>query len=327
VNNNKKMEFNVAADRDDHQNFNELHDDLENNDSDVDDQFFEEDGFSSPSTNSEGIQFGNQWYAYRGRINLYENGVNHPEVNNLPLQAPLLHPQPQQVEHPEPPNQNDEEEEETDFLEMDFEPENSEIENENEMLNGHNDVINGNHMNDNQLQNNQALENFNNQASTSSHNNNHNGSNIISNLHSHHNNHTNMFDEPCSSKNTGAKPKVLKQPLIQKSSKQRQVTEGDNVFRITGHLASYDHHHHQETFCDSKEAGCSSSSTFFEKPSSFFKPHRSPVKSCHNSHKQQDLEKQNESFLFEIEPIRPRNSVTIYTSNCDEKILMDALVN
>lgn len=314
------MEVNVSAaqerDRDDHQNFNELHDELDNNDSDVDDdQFFEDNFSSSPSTNSDGIQFGNQWYAYRGRINVFENGVNHQEVNNIPVQPPLpLQPQPQ--------------EEETDFLEMDFEPE---VENENEMLHGPNLVINGNHMDDNQLQNNQALENFNNQASTST----------VNNIVNHTNNLTSMFDEPCLNfKNTGAKPKVLKQSSsearFQKSNKQRHgmAVDGDNIFKITGHLSS---HGNQESY-DSQGAGCSSSFIFpnreRENPSSFFKPFRSPVKSCHNSHKQerqkqhqQNIEKQNESFLFEIEPIRPRNSVTIYTSNCDEKILMDALVN
>lgn len=322
------MEINLAADREEHQNFNELHEDLDNNDSDVeDDQSFDEDEFSSPSTNSDGIQFGNQWYAYRGRINVFENGVNHREINNRILQ-PVLQPPQQQVDHPEQnPNQN-EEEEETDFLEMDFEPENenSEIENDIE-LNGQNDIVNGNHLSDNQLLNNEALENFN-QASTSTHNSHHQN---------HHSNHTSMLNEPCSSnhqhnfKNTGAKPKVLKQPLLearcQKSLKQRQVSDGDNIFKITGHLSSHD----DQQYCDSQMPGCSSShfnrdrASYQDQSSNYFKPHRSPVKS--SCHKQQDLEKQNDQFLFEIEPIRPRNTVTIYTSNCDEKILVDALVS
>ena len=305
------MEASVAPvqdrDRDEHQNFNE---EIDNNESDIDDtEFFDDGEFSSPSTNSD--QNNIQWYAYRGRFDVYQNRANNLILNNeIALQEP---PQIQQDEHPEQ-NQIDDEEEETDFLEMDFEPENS----ENEMLNGHNDNVNGELMDVNQLQNNQALENFN-QAS-SSHTN------------YHQQNHTSTPNEPCSSnyestsKNTGAKPKILKQ--TQKPSKSRHVMDGDNVFKITGHFPS-----HSEEYYDSQQPGCSSSflnGCAYQEPttsSNFFKSHRSPVKSCHSSHKQKNIERQNEDFLFEIEPIRPRNSVTIYTSNCDEKILLDALVS
>lgn len=334
--------------RDDHQNFNEAHEDLENNDSDLDDdQFFvddEEEEFSSPSTNSDGLQFNNNnpWYAYRGRINLFENGQQAGNVElNLPQQNALRHPEPQQQQQ----LQNDEEEE-TDFLEMDFEPENSEIENENELINGHNiNHVNGNceHLLDNPMQ--QALENFNQflpprpQLFLQNNQNHHATSDeaVSSNQHN--------IVEQQEHKYTGAKPKILKQPLsdagrCQKPVKQRQVTDGDQVFKITGHFSSY-----EDRFCDQVQPGCSSSSLSSvyrnsyhhqsDSPStsssSFLsKPHKSPIKTCHNTsrkQKQEFIENQNNQFLFEIEPIKPRNSVTIYTSNCDEKILLDALVS
>lgn len=336
----------IERERDDHQNFN---DDLENNDSDEDDdQFFvdDEEEFSSPSTNSDGMQFNNNpWYAYRGRINLFENREIAPEIPLIqPQQQPLIQAEPLQQQQQQ--QDQNEEEEETDFLEMDFEPENSEIENENEMINGHNhniNHINGNceHHQDNHIQQQQALENFNHYLPHSS----------SQNYQQINNNQ--QLNEPSSSsstnnhqqqqyKYTGAKPKILKQPLAdsrcQKPVKQRHVTEGDQIFKITGHLSTSN-----DRYCDDQPS-CSStinnrnesSSYHFDSPSTssnssnFFnsKPHKSPMKSCHSSHKQKQelFEKQSNQFLFEIDPIRPRNSVTIYTSNCDEKILMDALV-
>lgn len=320
----------AAQEREDHQNFNEVHEDLENNDSDLDDdQFFvddEEEEFSSPSTNSDGLQFNNNnpWYAYRGRINLFENGQQPENVEVLlPPQPEVIQQQQQQV---------DDEEEETDFLEMDFEPENSEIENENELINGHNiNHVNGNceHLHDNPMQ--QALENFN---------------QFLPPRPQHFLQNHAVADEVAVNveqqehKYTGAKPKILKQPLsdagrCQKPVKQRQVTDGDHVFKITGHFSSY-----EDRFCDDQiQPGCSNSAVYknsyhnsSDSPSSsnfLSKPHKSPIKSCHNSRKQKQefIEKQNNQFLFEIEPIKPRNSVTIYTSNCDEKILLDALVS
>lgn len=329
------MEASLAAqelEREDHQNFN---DDVENNDSDDDDQFFvDDDEFSSPSTNSD-VQFNNNnpLYAYRGRINLFENA--DIALNQPPLPPPPLHQQHPEQNNNNNNNNNEEEEEETDFLEMDFEPENSEIENdENEMMNGHNhnlNHINGN--DDNPQQHNQALENFN-QLLPPQH--------FLQNNQNHHTaaaSKLSSSDEACSSKHlndhhnankyTGAKPKILKQPpseaRCQKPVKQRQVTDGDQVFKITGHFSSY-----EDRFCDN-QAGCSSSFQYknhLNSPSTSSHSkslHKSPHKSsCHNSHKKELLENQ---FLFDIEPIKPRNSATIYTNNCDEKILLDALVS
>lgn len=334
--------------REDHQNFNEVHEDLENNDSDIDDQFFvddeEEEFFSSPSTNSDGLQFNNNnpWYAYRGRINLFENGqpeIHLPQQNAIPLQQP----EPQQNQNNGVQNNEEEEEEETDFLEMDFEPENSEIENENELVNAHHNInhVNGNC--DNPMQ--QALENFNQflpprpQQFQFLQNNHHSSINVSDEA---SNQLSNV--EQQEHKYTGAKPKILKQHptsdagRCHKPINQRQVTEGDHVFKITGHFSSY-----EDRFCDDQMPGCSSSSSGVyrnshhhqsDSPSTsssnfLNKPHKSPIKSCHNSRKQKQefIEKQSNQFLFEIEPIKPKNSVTIYTSNCDEKILLDALVS
>lgn len=318
--------------KEDFQNLIENDEDLENNFSDSDDGDQYINSFSSPSNSGDDEL---RWYAYRGRlgINFMErndapnNQFNYPLQNNENHQANNNHNMQQQ-------NQQ-QEEEETDFLEMDFEPDtNSEIENDNDgrfnlnyenLRNGHNNLPE-NHQ---QLPSQNHLNfNINQQSLNELENHNHN---IIS------------------IRNTGAKPKQFSSSCRNlKSPKQcpQLASDGDNTFKITGHLYPNPESSSTSSSLLSKQqndddsynigASCSRYSLNSERPyhrphnldsSNYIKPHKSPSKSSSHNHKQQRLhEEQNDQFLFEIEPIKPRNSVTIYTSNCDEKILMDALV-
>lgn len=148
----------------------------------------------------------------------------------------------------------------------------------------------------------------------------------------------NRDDPPiCVNKNTGAIPKPKQLSVNNKSSKpSKQITNGDNVFRISTNLNNNfidaNSCRTSTSYSSSSEiynVGASSSRETYHSPRiSDLKIHKSPSKSSsHHSHKHLRLqEEQNDQFLFEIEPIKPRNSVTIYTTNCDEKILIDALV-
>lgn len=298
--------------KEDYQNLVENDEDLENNfsDSDDGDQFIN--SFSSPSNSGDDEL---RWYAYRGRL-----GINFMERNDAPnnqFNYPL------QNENHQANNQQ-QEEEETDFLEMDFEPDtNSEIENDNDgRFNLNYDIRNGHN---NLPENQQQLPSQN-----------HNNFNIHQqSLNELENQNHNI------SKNTGAKPKQFPCRTL-KSPKQnlQHVSDGDNTFKITGHLYPNPESSSSKQQKDEDSynigASCSRYSLNSERPYhrpnnldiNYIKPHKSPSKSSSHNYKQQRLhEEQNDQFLFEIEPIKPRNSVTIYTSNCDEKILMDALVS
>ncbi|CAG9803356.1 unnamed protein product [Chironomus riparius] len=304
------------------ENLIENDEDLENNFSDSDDGDQYLNSFSSPSNSGDDEL---RWYAYRGRL-----GINFMEQNDAP-NSQLIYPLQNENHQANNHNiqQNQQEEEETDFLEMDFEPDtNSEIENDNEgrfnlnydLRNGHNNVP----------ENQQQLPSQN-----------HLNFNINQSLNEELVNHNSSV------RNTGAKPKQFSSNCRNlKSPKQNPqlASDGDNTFKITGHLYPY-----PESSSSSKPqqhlndddsynigASCSRHSLNSERSfhrhnnfeSNYIKPHKSPSKSSSHNHKQQRLhEEQNDQFLFEIEPIKPRNSVTIYTSNCDEKILMDALTS
>lgn len=312
-----------------------------NSDSDVnsyDDLAVSEDDdvqLSSPS-NSLNSDVDQRWYAFRGRygVNMVENNHN----NNPPLDNRL---RPENVQ-PQPPQ----EEEETDFLEMDFEPDtNSEIENEAKdsdyVPNGHQHAAASN----------SNSFNFHNLPLPLPHS----GpdfrlSSLPPRIQSPVNEPDN-FLRPAN-KNTGAKPKQLSTiGRPQKTSKQ--VSDGDDTFKISStnnksNCSSSNLGHSSRIFnCATNgdeiyNLGASSSRASHDNDRlykdslanynhdvSFMKIHKSPSKSSnHHNHKHLRLhEEQNDQFLFEIEPIKPRNSVTIYTTNCDEKILIDALVS
>lgn len=274
---------------------------------------------SSPS-NSLNSDVEQRWYAFRGRCGIADN--NHNE-NNLSLdnQLPEINQQPQQQD-----------EEETDFLEMDFEPDtNSEIENQATLPNGNHHASSSSNINS---------FNFVNPSLPQS-----SRINVLSDP-------VPAFKESAriENKNTGAKPKQLSAVnRTQKTSKH--VSSGDNVFKMcsvnNNNIMESLYNYSASSASNSQEVyniGASSSRElytndrpFFETKqkfsndeNSFMKIHKSPSKSSnhHHNHKQLRLhEEQNDQFLFEIEPIKPRNSVTIYTTNCDEKILLDALTS
>lgn len=292
-------------------NLSDSYDELPVSDEDEDVQL------SSPS-NSLNSDVDQRWYAFRGRWNINNRRLDNqlPENNQPQLQQ-----------------QQQQEEEETDFLEMDFEPDtNSEIENEATLPNGNQHSSNsGNSYNflnlpsqplqqpEFRLIPNQLKENPDN------------------------------YIRPVP-KNTGAKPK-----LMTVNSRPQKVTthasEGDNVFKlcsINNNISLSSKPSHSSSIysnaINSDEVynlGASSSRSnhdsnrLYQDPhhQSFnhdvMKIHKSPSKSSsHHNNKHQRLhEEQNDQFLFEIEPIKPRNSVTIYTTNCDEKVLIDALVS
>ena len=246
---------------------------------------------SSPS-NSDVDQ---RWYAFRGRF------VDIHNDNRLPLnnQLPEL-PQPQQ--------------EEEDFLEMDFEPEtNSEIENEAKFS----DYVlpNGHH------------------PGAALHFHNHPQPEFLVQPKPNREDPGNLI-RPVTNKNTGAKPKQLS--VNNRPQKPRHVSDGDNVFKISTNLNnnfinSASSHCRPSTTNEVYNLGASSSRSSYHNPHScdILKIHKSPSKSSNHHHNHKHLrlhEEQNDQFLFEIEPLKPRNSVTIYTTNCDEKVLLDALV-
>lgn len=298
-------------------NLSDSYDDLPVSDEDDDVQL------SSPS-NSLNSEINNsveqRWYAFRGIVDR-RWGVNiddnHNDINNRQLDNRQLDNQ---------PPQQPQEEEETDFLEMDFEPDtNSEIENEATLPLPNLHPTNSNSFNFQLPQPDFRLINPI-----------PNGPVVVAS-------EVESFLVP-PAKNTGAKPK---QQIIrpQKQTTSRRVTDGDDVFKIT--ISNNNNHInpsqcHPSSIYSSAESrddiynqGASSSRSsdrlsFNQDPVGFLKIHKSPAKSLNHhqhTHKQQRLhEEQNDQFLFEIEPLKPRNSVTIYTTNCDEKILIDALV-
>lgn len=285
---------------------------------------------SSPS-NSLNSDVDQRWYAFRGRwgINMMDN--NHNDINNRQMDNRLP-----EINQPQVQQQQEQEEEEADFLEMDFEPDtNSEIENEAKfsdyvLPNGH--ASNTNSFNFHPLPLPLQLPQPDFRllplitASTEPEN----------------------FQRPAS-RNTGAKPK---QPS-RAPKPSKQVSDGDNIFKLMtvssnsinnnnngpstslSHLSSnfiavdevYNLGASSSRATHINERLYSHSPNFDANP--FLKIHKSPSKSSsHHNHKHLRLhEEQNDQFLFEIEPLKPRNSVTIYTTNCDEKILLDALVS
>lgn len=258
---------------------------------------------SSPS-NSHNSDVDQRWYAFRGRfVGIHnDNDINNRlPLDNHPNNLPPAPPQPQ-------------EEEETDFLEMDFEPDtNSEIENEAKFS----DYV---------------LPNGHQHAAVAA-----------LNFHTHPLPPQPEFlpltlpDEPASfvrPKNTGAKPKQPSNVSRPQKPPQRQASDGDNVFKITAALSSNNvgtssSLSRPSTSSDVYNLGASSS-RHDPHAGDVMKIHKSPSKSASHHHNNKHLrlhEEQNDQFLFEIEPLKPRNSVTIYTTNCDEKVLIDALVS
>lgn len=354
-NNNFEMDKHTAAScypkgleerqKEDFQSFNDVPAEIEDADSDenavnlsdsyddlpVSDQTDDDDVQLSSPSNSLNSDVEQRWYAFRGRWGVVDNNQND---NNLRLDNQL-------PDNNQPAQQQDEEE--TDFLEMDFEPDtNSEIENQATLPNGPQNVPSLNQANS---------FNFHNPSLT---------------LHLPQTEfRINNLPDPVldidgpdskiflriENKNTGAKPKQLSTVnRPQKASKH--VTDGDNVFK----MCTISNNNNIDSICSSSSIfnctksqevynlGASSSreshngdhlyhdaeQNYKHDENSFMKIHKSPSKSSshHHNHKQQRLhEEQNDQFLFEIEPIKPRNSATIYTTNCDEKILLDALLS
>lgn len=284
---------------------------------------------SSPS-NSLNSDVDQRWYAFRGRWGVNVDNNNHIDLDNQRLPAnnqalgALQQPQ---------------EEEETDFLEMDFEPDtNSEIENEATIPNDPQIASNTNSFNFHPSlplpQPPEFLLNTSPQKAVPV---------AVE---------PDIFLRPVV-RNTGAKPKQAS-TIVRPAKPSKQVTDGDNVFRIStlnnnnNHIASSPSLCHPSSFfrptsrsdevynlgASSSRASSNHNDRSFNESLSqdhngFMKVHKSPAKSSgHHNHKHQRLhEEQNDQFLFEIEPLKPRNSVTIYTTNCDEKILVDALVS
>lgn len=286
---------------------------------------------SSPS-NSLNSDVDQRWYAFRGRWGVNVDNNNHIDLDNqrLPANNQALGA----VQQPQ-------EEEETDFLEMDFEPDtNSEIENEATIPNDPQIASNTNSFNFLPSlplpQPPEFLLNTSPQKAVP----------VAVD--------PDIFLRPVV-KNTGAKPKQAS-TIVRPPKQSKQVTDGDNVFRIStlnnnnnnNHIASTPSLCHPSNFfrpasrsdevynlgASSSRASLNHNDRSFNEGLSqdhngFMKVHKSPAKSSgHHHHKHQRLhEEQNDQFLFEIEPLKPRNSVTIYTTNCDEKILVDALVS
>lgn len=265
---------------------------------------------SSPS-NSDGEQ---QWYAYRGRV-----GINLMDNDNRPLLDNLNMPDLAQPAQPE----------EEDFLEMDFEPENnSEIENEAKFS----DYVplNGSH------NNHSSRESSVNNSNTFSFN---PPTQDFRNLPQ-----AGLTESEEISKNTGTRPK---QPTVNKNQKiiKKHAMVGDSTFHIvtdtpSNNATTYNSCTLNKSADEVYNIGASSSRALLsDRPSRDSSNmyslelsnsiHKSPSKtSNHQQNKHQRLhEEQNDLFLFDIEPIKPRNSVTIYTTNCDEKVFVDALVS
>ncbi|CRL04247.1 CLUMA_CG017349, isoform A [Clunio marinus] len=297
---------------------------------------------SSPS-NSLNSDVDQRWYAFRGRWGVNMMDDNHNDINNRQMDNPLpvINQQP-------PQQQQQQEEEETDFLEMDFEPDtNSEIENEAKfsdyiLPNGHqHNASNTNAFNflnhAPQLPQSEYLLN--------------NLPPLVPSLKSK--DEAENFIRPVN-KNTGAKPKQLSSALSRPPQRQtsKQVSDGDNIFKITStlnnnindptsslYLLSNGYINTTNSNDEVYNLGASSSRSALQTDTFnhshkhdaniFMKVHKSPSKSSnHHNHKHLRLfDDQNDQFLYEIEPLKPRNSVTIYTTNCDEKILIDALMS
>ena len=330
--------------KEDFQSFNEVPAEIEDVDSDenqvnlsdsyddlpVSDQTDDDDVQLSSPSNSDVEQ---RWYAFRGRWGIVDNNQND---NNLRLDNQL-------PDNNQPQQQQDEEE--TDFLEMDFEPDtNSEIENQATLPlpNGHQHTSNSSNTNSFNFHNPLPLLHLPQPEFRI---------NSFPDL-------VPVIDELDSfsrteHKNTGAKPK---QPTANRQQKApKHVSDGDNVFKMctfnninnnsiepVGHSSSIfksvtnSHEVYNLGASSSREPYTSdrllhdTHQNYNQDENSFMKIHKSPSKSSshHHNHKHlrlQEEQEQNDQFLFEIEPIKPRNSVTIYTTNCDEKILLDAL--
>lgn len=324
--------FNEIEDADSDENqFVNLSDSFDVSDDDVQ--------LSSPS-NSLNSDVDQRWYAFRGRwgVNNVMMLDNNDEIDNLHLENHLViennQPQAQQQQ------QQPQDEEETDFLEMDFEPDtNSEIENEAiPTLPNVSSNTNSFIFHPVLPQPDFRLTNL---------------PQIIQ-LPPLGDDNIESYSAPIN-RNTGAKPKQSSLSSVRPQKSAKHISEGDNVFRISSinsnnnsnngnvppsslchPLSIYNSSHCEEVY----NLGASSSRTStqnahtscesFSHDLSFMKIHKSPSKASshhHHHHKHQRLhEEQNDQFLYEIEPLKSRNSVTIYTTNCDEKILCDALV-
>lgn len=271
---------------------------------------------SSPS-NSLNSDVDQRWYAFRARNILFDNHIDVNQLDNL-NQIP---------ENNQPQQQQPQEEEETDFLEMDFEPDtNSEIENEATLPNDH--PIN----NANTFSFHPSLPQPDFRLC--------NSPQLAQPLPDHN---LNDFIRPVQ-RDTGAKPKTSSTIVRPQTKPTKQAFDGDNVFRISTNsnniLSSSSLGHSSNTYNGDEvyNLGASSSreTLHSERPhhdhynhdhNGFLKIHKSPAKSSsHHSNKHQRLQEQNDQFLFETEPLKSRNTVTVYTTNCDEKILLDALV-
>jgi hypothetical protein len=317
-------------------NLSDSYDDLPSNDESNDDV-----QLSSPS-NSLNSDVDQRWYAIRGRW-----GINMMDNNHNAVMDRLVDNQLPEINQPQL-QQQQQDEEETDFLEMDFEPDtNSEIENEC-LPNGHQ-----------QIQSNANPFNFHNHPALPLPQPEFRHTNNLPQPSS-----SRLIEPPIAvslaadfspavTKNTGAKPKQLSAVSSNRNLKiSKHVSDGDDVFKLTRATINNNIEPSSSPRLPSSiyssatnsdevyNLGASSSrahTNLYNDPklsinqnaSSFMKIHKSPSKSSsHHNHKQQRLhEEQNDQFLFEIDPIKPRNSVTIYTTNCDEKVLIDALVS
>lgn len=295
---------------------------------------------SSPS-NSLNSDVDQRWYAIRGRwgINMMDNNHNNVMDRLVDNHLPEINQ----------PQQQQQDEEETDFLEMDFEPDtNSEIENEC-LPNGHL-----------QLQSNANLLNFHNHPALPLPQPEFRHTNNLPQPCS-----SRLTDPPVpvslkvdfnssGIKNTGAKPKQLSATNSNRTLKvSKHVSDGDDIFKLVNTRTVINNNiepssslclpssiynstsKNDEVYNLGASGSRAAHTNLYNDPQSnphdinnFMKIHKSPSKSSsHHNHKQQRLhEEQNDQFLFEIDPIKPRNSVTIYTTNCDEKVLIDALV-
>lgn len=259
---------------------------------------------SSPSNSDVDDQ---RWYAFRGKWMI-------SNVNNQPPLLPLDNQQPRNAQQPQ-------EEEETDFLEMDFEPDtNSEIENEAKGAADYPPINNDFPP--------QIVFPISQQIPCSS-------SDIMNGRHENH------LSRPSDSLNTGAKPKQLSSRNATCNSRHI-VNDSKSVFDFRPHEMSST----VGSFSDHKSFSLSSPKTkvstsfnsddynmgascSYHDTNSVTRTRKSPSKSSIHRQKQErlDEERRNDKFLFEIEPMKPKNSVTIYTTNCDEKICMDTLVS
>lgn len=224
---------------------------------------------SSPS-NSHNSDNDQRWYAFRGQW----------MISNMNPQPPLL-----PLDNQRPPENPPQEEEETDFLEMDFEPDtNSEIENEAKGAADYAPLPNVVHL----------------------------PPQII---------FPEELVKPSRNVNTGAKPKQSTMRTSKHITKSFEFRSSPCNLNLSPSLNS-------NSPADDYNMGASCS---YHDRESTEKSNKSPSKSSNRSHKQLRLEeeRQNERFLFEIEPLKPttKNSVTIYTTNCDEKVFIDALVS